>query len=86
MLRSRIASLNAAERIQAYAERQGMVFPAPEQFEYLRSRRGDALKASRGMTAPLTRATPGSTVPTAETGAVNVAPAPAPTVATGAGL
>ncbi|MGK2878119.1 MAG: hypothetical protein ACSLFF_06030 [Solirubrobacterales bacterium] len=85
-LRSRIASLNAAERIQVYAERQGMVFPAPEQFEYLRSRRRDALKASRGLTAPLTQATPGITAPSPATGAVNVAPAAAPTVATGAGL
>ena len=55
MLRSRIASLNAAERIQHYAQRQGMIFPEPEQFEYLRSRRGDALKASHGLTAPLDR-------------------------------
>ncbi|MBJ7459336.1 MAG: hypothetical protein JHD02_09135 [Thermoleophilaceae bacterium] len=85
-LRSRIASLNAAERIQAYAERQGMVFPAPEQFNYLRSKRGDAVRASRGMTEPLTHATPGSAAPSAATGAVNAAPEAGPSATAGAGL
>lgn len=72
VLRSRIANLNAAERIQRYAQKQGMKVPAPEQFEYLRSKRGDALKASRGLTAPLTQATPGDSAPTVETGSSGV--------------
>lgn len=71
-LRSRIATLNAAERIQEYAKRQGMTVPAPEQFKYLRSKRGDALKASRGLTAPLSAARPGDSAPSVETGASGV--------------
>ncbi|MBJ7332165.1 MAG: hypothetical protein JHC95_19875 [Solirubrobacteraceae bacterium] len=67
-LRSRIANLNAAERIQEYAKRQGMTVPKPEQYKYLRSRRGDALKASRGLTAPLSAARPGDSAPSVETG------------------
>jgi hypothetical protein len=71
-LRSRIANLNAAERIQAYAKRQGMTVPKPEQYEYLHSKRGDALQASRGLTAPLSHATPGDSAPSVETGASGV--------------
>jgi hypothetical protein len=71
-LRSRIASLNAAERIQEYAKRQGMTIPKPEQYEYLHSKRGDALKASRGLTAPLSQARPGDSAPSVETGASGV--------------
>jgi hypothetical protein len=69
-LRSKIADLNAADRIQHYAERQGMKVPAPEQFTYLHDRRGDALRASRAYTAPLTSAAPGEDAPTAGTGAL----------------
>jgi hypothetical protein len=69
VLRSRIANLNTAERIKLYAQRQGMTVPKPEQYKYLRSKRGDALKASRGLTAPLSQATPGDSAPTVETGA-----------------
>jgi hypothetical protein len=69
VLRSRIANLNTAERIKLYAQRQGMTVPKPEQYKYLRSKRGDALKASRGLTAPLSQASPGDSAPTVETGA-----------------
>jgi hypothetical protein len=72
VLRSRIANLNAAERIQEYAKRQGMTVPKPEQYKYLHSKRGDALKASRGLTAPLIHATPGDSAPSVETGASGV--------------
>jgi hypothetical protein len=68
-LRSRIANLNTADRIKQYAMKQGMTVPAPEQFKYLRSKRGDALKASRGLSAPISQATPGDSAPTVETGA-----------------
>lgn len=51
-LRAKIANLSSAERIQRYAKRRGMVSPAPEQFDYLRAKRGDALKGSRGYKAP----------------------------------
>jgi hypothetical protein len=51
-LRAKIANLSSAERIQRYASRRGMVVPAPEQFDYLRAKRGDALKGSRGYKAP----------------------------------
>lgn len=69
VLRSRIAKLNTAERIKRYAQRQGMTVPKPEQYRYLRSRRGDAVKASRGLSAPLSQARPGDSAPTVETGA-----------------
>jgi hypothetical protein len=72
VLRSRIANLNTAERIKQYAMHQGMTVPAPEQFEYLHSKRGDALKASRNLTAPLSHASPGDSAPTVETGASDV--------------
>lgn len=90
-LRSRIANLNTAERIKQYAMKQGMTVPAPEQFEYLRSKRGDALKASRGLTAPLTDATPGDSAPSVETGASGVVTSTpvepvAPAATTGTGL
>lgn len=84
VLRSRIATLNAAERIQRYAQKQGMKVPAPEQFEYLRSKRGDAVKASRGLSVPLTQVSPGDSAPTVETGASGIVtstpvePAPVP--------
>lgn len=69
VLRSRIANLNTAERIKQYAQRQGMTVPKPEQYKYLRSKRGDAVKASRGLSVPLTSARPGDSAPTVETGA-----------------
>lgn len=69
VLRSRIANLNTAERIKRYAQRQGMTVPKPEQYEYLRSKRGDAVKASRGLSVPLSQARPGDSAPTVETGA-----------------
>lgn len=69
VLRSRIANLNTAERIKRYAQRQGMTVPKPEQYKYLRSKRGDALKASRGLSVPLSSARPGDSAPTVETGA-----------------
>lgn len=69
VLRSRIANLNTAERIKQYAQRQGMVVPKPEQYKYLRSKRGDAAKATRGLSAPLSSARPGDSAPTVETGA-----------------
>jgi hypothetical protein len=71
-LRSRIANLNTADRIKQYAMKQGMTVPAPEQFKYLRSKRGDALKASRNLSAPISQATPGDSAPTVETGASGV--------------
>lgn len=69
VLRSRIANLNTAERIKQYAQRQGMTVPKPEQYKYLRSKRGDAVKASRGLSLPLSSARPGDSAPTVETGA-----------------
>lgn len=84
VLRSRIANLNTAERIKQYAQRQGMTVPKPEQYKYLRSKRGDAVKASRGLSLPLSSARPGDSAPTVETGASEavastpVEPVPAP--------
>ena len=72
VLRSRIANLNTAERIKQYAQRQGMTVPKPEQYKYLRSKRGDAVKASRGLVAPLSSARPGDSAPTVETGASGI--------------
>lgn len=83
-LRSRIANLNSADRIQRYAQRQGMLVPGPEQYTYLDPKRGDAVKAARGYSAPLTHATPASGS-TAATGSGSSAEAGAST-ATGAGL
>jgi hypothetical protein len=82
VLRSKIADLNAASRIQTYATRQGMSVPAPEQFTYLHAKRGDALRASRGLTAPLSTAVPGDVSPTAATGST-LATGAEPSVATG---
>lgn len=69
-LRSRIANLRAAERIKLYAEKQGLVMPAPEQFEYLKRRRGDAERAARNYVAPVTAAKPTAPGATAATGQV----------------
>lgn len=69
VLRARIAHDSSAERIQKYAQTRGMVVPAPEQYDYLRAKRGDALKAAKGYTAPATAATPQSTQATEATGA-----------------
>lgn len=93
-LRTRIANLGAAERIKAYAERQGLVMPAPEQFSYLDARRGDAERAAGTYQAPSSSARPldpGATAPvgaSAATGAVPApqSPSPATTPTTGAGL
>jgi hypothetical protein len=81
-LHSRIANLRAAERIKFYAKKQGLVMPAPEQFKYLRARRGDAERAANSYTAPLTQARPLDPGATAATSA----PTAGATTATGAGL
>lgn len=84
-LLSRIARLNAVQRIQAYAETRGMYAPAPEQYTYLKARRGDALKA-RNYATPLEKAVPPSLAPggaTAATGATEpAAPDPGAAVTT----
>ena len=82
ILRSRIADLNSAARIQRYAQQRGMIVPGPDQYTYLHTRRGDALKAARGYTAPIAPTTP-SAGSTAATGAGMTN---GPTAATGAGL
>lgn len=69
VLRSRIANLGAAERIRHYAAGQGLVMPAPEQFDYLRHRRGDAERAANNLTAPVSSARPITPGATAATGA-----------------
>jgi hypothetical protein len=84
-LRSKIADLNSAQRIKRYAERQGMKVPAPEQFTYLKAKRGDALRASRGYAAPLTSATPGASSPSAATGSTGIVGADV-SAETGSGL
>lgn len=69
ILRSRNANLGAAERIRHYAEGQGLVMPAPEQFDYLRHRRGDAQRAAKNLTPPVSSArplAPGATVATGQ--------------------
>lgn len=81
ILRSRIADLNSAARIQHYAEQRGMIVPGPDQYTYLKARRGDALKAARGYTAPIAPTTP-SAGSTSTTGATS---ATGPSAATGAG-
>lgn len=93
VLRSRIANLGSAQRIKLYAERQGMVMPAPEQFDYLRHRRGDAERAARSYSEPVTQATPTTSGASAATGAAvgalttaDPAMQSGPSAATGAGL
>ncbi len=84
-LQSRIAKLGAAERIKLYAERQGLVMPAPEQFEYLRHRRGDGERAAKNYTEPSSSARPLAPGATAAAGATPTHDAGA-SAATGAGL
>lgn len=76
ILRAAIARRSTPERIQRYAQKMGMISPVPEQFEFLKQRRGDAIKAAKGYTAP----TPVAPTPTAPPAAT----APSPTVAPGA--
>jgi hypothetical protein len=52
ILRGNVARLSSSERIVRRAQKLGMVMPQPEQFKYLYTRRGDALKAMRTYTAP----------------------------------
>lgn len=52
ILRGNVARLSSSERIVRQARKLGMVMPQPEQFKYLHTRRGDALKAVRTYTAP----------------------------------
>jgi hypothetical protein len=80
-LHSRIANLRAAERIKFYAKKQGLVMPAPQQFDYLKSRKGDAERAANSYSAPLTQAKPLEPGASASTGAPQGA-----TVAVGTGL
>jgi hypothetical protein len=54
ILRGNVARLSSSERIVRRARTLGMVMPQPEQFKYLHTRRGDALKAVRTYTAPTT--------------------------------
>lgn len=84
-LRSRIANLGAAERIKRYAAKQGLVMPAPEQFDYLNSRRGDAERAAKSYSAPAASASPIAPGASAATGATTTTGVAA-TTATGAGL
>lgn len=70
-LRAQIAHDSTAERIQRAAEQAGLVVPDPEQFSYLKDKRGDAVKAARGYAAPQSSVTPTSESPSAETGAVD---------------
>ena len=51
-LKARVSYLQSPERIQTYAKRFGMVSPLPEQFEYLRTKRGDAIKGTKNYSAP----------------------------------
>lgn len=51
-LRASIARRSTPERIQRYAQRMGMVSPVPEQFDYLRTKRGDSVRAAKGYSAP----------------------------------
>jgi hypothetical protein len=51
-LRAIVAQRSSAERIKQHAKRLGMVSPAPEQYKYLHSKRGDALKSVRSYTTP----------------------------------
>lgn len=80
-LRARVSYLSSAERIQTYAKRFGMVAPAPEQYTYLRPKRGDALKGSRSYTAPTaTNATPTAAPTAAPQQASGTAPTNQPAV------
>lgn len=59
ILRARIAGLDSAERIVKFAKNKlNMVMPQPEQFEYLHTRHGDAVRAMRNYTAPTTAPAP----------------------------
>ncbi|MGH2907657.1 MAG: hypothetical protein ACRDKI_12940 [Solirubrobacterales bacterium] len=79
-LRAQVAHLDSAERIQSYAKRFGMVPPLPEQFTYLRSKHGDALKAAKGYAAPTTtNATPTAAPQQTATAAPQQASGTAPT-------
>jgi hypothetical protein len=53
-LRARVSQLESPERIQNYAKRFNMVSPLPEQFKYLRTKRGDAQRGAKSYTAPAT--------------------------------
>lgn len=88
------ARLASSERIQQAAAAEGMVLPAPGEVRYLRSRRGDALRASRRIIAPQpvpppaatpqTQQTPGTAAPPAPTSTTTGATGPAgPTGTTG---
>lgn len=77
-LRSRITNLGAAERIKRYAQMQGLVMPAPQQFTYLKSRRGDALKAAGVYAPPVSAARPLAPGASAQTGATPQVATPAP--------
>lgn len=93
ILRAAIARRSTPERIQRYAQKMGMISPVPEQFEFLKQRRGDAVKAAKGYTAPTPVApTPTATPPAATPTSPPVAPGatttptPAPTAPTTPGL
>jgi hypothetical protein len=84
-LMARNANLRASERIKRYAAKQGLVMPAPEQFTYLNHRSGDAERAARNLTAPVTTATPQTPGASAATGATTQSSTPTvvtPTVST----
>jgi hypothetical protein len=71
-LRAKVAFLSSPERIQKFAQEFGMVPPVPEQFKYLHTKRGDALKAMKNYTAPAAvGASPTAAGSTAATGAVD---------------
>lgn len=90
ILRARIAGLDSAERIVKFAKNKlHMVMPQPEQFEYLHTRQGDAVRAMRNYTAPTTtpaplpqqQAAPDANSPTTTGGAQPPVAGTAPTVA-----
>ncbi|MBI4897952.1 MAG: hypothetical protein HY827_06255 [Actinobacteria bacterium] len=93
ILRARIAGLDSAERIVKFAKKKlNMVMPQPEQFKYLRTRDGDALRAMRTYTAPTTApvtASPGQTpgavtgTPSPNGGTAPASPQKAPSAAPG---
>ncbi|MFY9488141.1 MAG: hypothetical protein WAP35_05540, partial [Solirubrobacterales bacterium] len=75
ILRAKVAQLGSSERIERYARKLGLVMPQPEQFKFVRGKRGDPLKAIRTYTAPTTAtplvntpSTPQSTSPASGTG------------------
>lgn len=89
ILRAAIARRSTPERIQRYAQKMGMISPVPEQFEFLKQRRGDAVKAAKGYTAPspvapepVTPAPAATTPTTTVTPGATTTPAPAPTTPT----